>query len=127
MKRYKHSLSYYNLTTCDMGQLIPIGWQEVLPGDTFRHSTSLLVRAAPLLRPVMHPVQVRVHHWFVPFRLIWSEWEQFITGGVDGAGDSYTFPTLGAVTPTKGDLLDQLGVPLVAAASGDLSALPLRS
>ncbi len=128
MKRHKHSLSNYKLTTCDMGELVPIGCHEVLPGDTFRHSTSLLVRASPLVRPVMHPVQVRVHHWFVPYRLIWSEWEQFITGGKDGSGDSYTFPTLGAKTPAKGDLLDQLGVPTgIAASSGDLSALPVRA
>ena len=72
MKRYKHSLSNYKLTTCDMGELVPIGMHEVLPGDTFRHSTSVLVRASPLLRPVMHPVQVRVHHWFVPNDRDWE-------------------------------------------------------
>ena len=83
-KRHKHSLSHYKLLSCDMGELVPIGLTEVLPGDTFQHSTSLLMRVSPLLAPVMHPVQVRIHHWYVPHRLVWDDWEKFITGGPDG-------------------------------------------
>jgi len=96
-KRSKHSLSYYKLVTCDMGQLIPVACVEVLPGDSFRHSTSVLLRVSPLMSPVMHPVQVRLHHWFVPYRLVWAGFEQFITGGPDGAGGSAgDFPTITA-------------------------------
>lgn len=129
MKRHKHSLSHYKLMTGEFGKLYPVGCVEALPGDTFQHSTSLLVRASPLLAPIMHPVQVRLHHWFVPHRLTWSDFgDKFITGGSDGLGDSSTFPTLGAVTPAKGDLLDHLGIPFgVAFSSGDLSALPVRA
>ena len=87
-KRSKHSLSHYNLLSCDMGKLVPIGMVEVLPGDSFRHATSALIRVAPLVRPVMHPVQVKIHHWFVPFRILWSDWEDFITGGEDGTNSS---------------------------------------
>ena len=53
MKRSKHSLSHFRNLTCDAGQLVPIGMTEVLPGDTFQHSTSLLVRASPLNTPVI--------------------------------------------------------------------------
>ena len=85
MKRHKHSLSHYKLLTGEFGRLYPIGLVEALPGDSFQHSTSLLVRASPLLAPIMHPVQVRVHHWFVPHRLTWSDFgDKFITGGSDG-------------------------------------------
>jgi len=77
MKRAKHSLSYYNLLSCSQGELVPIGLTEVLPGDTFQHATSALVRVSPLLAPVMHPVHVRIHHWFVPHRLIWEDWEDW--------------------------------------------------
>lgn len=79
-KRYKHNLSHYHLFTGEMGDLIPAGCVEVLPCDTFRMNTSLLVRCEPLVRPVMHPVQVRIHHFFVPNRILWSGWEDFITG-----------------------------------------------
>ncbi len=86
MKRSKFSLSNYKLLTCDMGELVPCGLLEVLPGDTIQQATSALIRVSPLLAPVMHPVSVRIHHWFVPHRLVWDSWEDFITGGPDGLG-----------------------------------------
>ena len=70
MKRSKFNLSYTKLLSCDLGELIPLGLTEVLPGDSVQQSTSALVRAAPLLAPVMHPVHVRIHHWFVPHRQV---------------------------------------------------------
>lgn len=113
MKRYKHSLSHTKLFSCDMGELVPCGLTEVLPGDSIQLATNALVRASPLLSPVMHPVNVRLHHWFVPFRLIWEDWEDFITGGPDGMDDS-VFPTQTAPASTGyavGSLADYLGVP----------------
>lgn len=112
MKRNKHSLSHYKLLTCDMGQLVPIGLFEVLPGDSVQQATSLLLRCSPLVAPVMHPVSVRVHHWYVPNRIIWDGWESFITGGSDGEGDGQIPPTTGDVTWTKGSLGDYFGIPI---------------
>ena len=109
MKRSKHNLSHYHLMTAKFGLLYPVGCVEVLPGDTFRHRTSFLLRVAPMLAPVMHPVHVRLHHFFVPYRLVWDQWEDFITGGVDNDG-SITPPTI-VQGPLNGDLLDYLGVP----------------
>ena len=93
MKRSKFSLSHYKLFSCDLGELVPCGLLEVLPGDTVQHATSALVRCSPLLAPVMHPVHVKIHHWFVPHRLVWNDWENFITGGPDGNNAS-VFPTI---------------------------------
>lgn len=128
MKRQKHSLSHYKLLTCDMGKLIPIGLLETLPGDTFQQSTSLLLRMSPMLAPVMHPVSVRVHHWFVPTRLVFPKFPDFITGGKDGLGDGAVYPVNAApVTPTAGELLDYMGVkPGVAHTTGSLSMIPVR-
>lgn len=125
-KRHKHSLSNYKLLTCDMGELVPIGIMEVLPGDTTQHATNALVRASPLLAPVMHPVHCRIHHWFVPHRLVWDEWEDFITGGPDGM-DTSVFPTvtIGAGAAI-GSLADYLGVP-TGVAGIETSALPFRA
>lgn len=127
MKRFKHSLSYKKLLSCDMGELVPIGLTEVLPGDTVQHATSLLLRASPMLAPVMHPVDVRIHHWFVPHRLVWSEWENFITGGPDGTSTP-TFPTItigGGSGAAVGSLADYLGVP-TGVNNIVVSALPFR-
>lgn len=132
-KRNKFSLSHYKLLTCDMGELIPCGLMEVLPGDTFQQATSALIRVSPLLAPVMHPVHVRIHHWFVPHRLVWEDWEKFITGGPDGMDASvfptitmsYTGPSPGTGSGKLGGLGDYLGVP-----TGQnglvVSALPFR-
>lgn len=128
MKRSKHSLSHFRNMTFNMGELVPCGVMEVLPGDTIQMSSSLLVRTSPLLAPVMHPTHIRVHHWFVPHRLVWTDWPNFITGGKDGLNAS-VFPT---ITPNTGSgyavgsLADYLGVPTGV---DDLphSAIPFRA
>lgn len=125
MKRNKFSLSNYKLLSCDMGELVPAGLVEVLPGDTFQHAMSVLCRVSPLLAPVMHPVHLRIHHWFVPHRLVWEDWEDFITGGPDGM-DASVFPTISfnGTTNAVGTLADYLGVPTALLLSA--SALPFR-
>ncbi|QXP08079.1 MAG: major capsid protein [Arizlama microvirus] len=80
MRRSKHNLSHSHLTTTNMGNLIPIACQEVLAGDTFRMSTSALIRVTPLVNPLMHPVRVRIASFFVPNRLTWPEFYDFLTG-----------------------------------------------
>lgn len=128
MKRSKHSLSHYVLTTFDMGQLVPICNFEVLPGDTVQMSTSGLIRLSPLVKPVMHPVQVRIHHWFVPYRILWSQWEDFITGGSDGLGNGAVYPTYNiGTTGNVGQLHNYLGVPPNGNAAITVSALPNRA
>ncbi|WNK13861.1 MAG: major capsid protein [Microvirus sp.] len=128
MKRSKHSLSHYKLATMDMGQLVPVGLIEALPGDTFQQSTSLLVRMNPLVAPVMHPVTVKIHHWFVPNRLTYLGWEDFITGGKDGTGSAIPYPSNAApLTVQEGDILDYMGVPPKIHAPGSLSLLPIRA
>lgn len=131
MKRSKFSLSNYKLLTCDMGELVPIGLTEVLPGDTFQQATSLLVRCNPLVSPVMHPVDVRVHHWFVPHRIVWNDFEDFITGGPDG-NSTPSFPVIQLASVAAGSLADYLGIPpanYAASHSGalEVSALPFRA
>lgn len=131
-KRSKHTLSHYRLVTARMGELFPIACVPVLPGDTVQHHTSALVRCAPLNTPVMHPVRVRIHHFFVPNRLTWPVtedgvgWENFITGGPDG-NNSVTVPTVNTGTGgSKKPLLQYLGVPPTTQ-NFTVSALPLRA
>lgn len=123
MKRSKMSLSYTHLLSCDMGELVPIGLLEVLPGDSIRMNTSALVRCAPMLAPPMHPTEVCIHHWFVPHRLVWDNWENFITGGPDGLNAS-VFPTRPASTINQGTLGNYLGLPI--ANCPVFSVLPYR-
>jgi Capsid protein (F protein) len=126
VKRSKHSLSHYKLLTCKMGQLVPVAWFEALPGDTIQMATSALVRCAPLVTPVMHPITVRFHHWFVPNRLIWTNWQNFITGGSDGL-DATAHPYITFTNPAVSTLADHLGVPTANFSSKRVSALPFRA
>lgn len=126
MKRNKFSLSHYKLLSCPAGYLIPIANMEVLPGDSFQHATSALIRMAPMLAPVMHPLHAKIHHFFVPTRLIWDEWEPFITGR-----STPTPPTVNLLAGAQvGGIADYLGTPVIEGGGGvDLtcSALPFRA
>lgn len=128
MKRSKHSLSHTKLLSFDLGELVPISLLEVLPGDTIQQNSNILLRCAPLLAPVYHNVECRVHHWFVPHRLVWQDFENFITGGPDGNNAS-VFPTItlgGGSGAAVGSLADYLGVP-TGVNNLEVSALPFRA
>lgn len=126
MKRSKFSLSNYRLTSLSMGQLYPVACEEVLPGDSFRHQVSALVRAAPLNAPVMHPVHLSVHSWFVPNRLVWDSWEKFITG----SDTNLVVPTVAfnmtSVSSSIKKLVQAMGVG-AETATVTLNALPFRA
>lgn len=124
MKRSKFSLSHYHQTTFDMGELVPIGLVPACPGDSFKHHTSMLTRAVAMLAPVMHKLNLHIHHWFVPMRLVWVDWEDFITGGSTGNA-APVFPTITFASVAKGSLANYLGVP-VSATPVTVSALPFR-
>ena len=127
MKRNKFSLSQYKLLTADLGQLVPCSLTEVLPGDSFMGRTAALVRTTPLVAPVMHPIQIRIHHFFCPTRLVFADWEPFITGGNDGQGDSSVYPTItaGGGGFAVGSVPDYLGCP-TGVGSLEVSAIPIR-
>ncbi len=107
-----------------MGQLIPVGMVPVLPGDIMGHKTDVLLRVSPLAAPVMHQVDVRVHHFKVAYRTLWDGWENFITGGEDGMNTD-TLPTQTATSAPK-SLFDYLGVPPVEGGP-ELQNLPIRA
>lgn len=111
-KRSSFPLSHYRLFSAKMGYIYPIACYEVLPGDTFRQSTSLFLRVAPMVTPVMHPCHVKIHSWYVPYRLLWDDWENFRTGGPDGM-DASEVPYITAPEGgfKIGSLADYLGIP----------------
>lgn len=92
-KRNVFNLSYENKLTMNMGELVPIMCMPIVPGDKFRVNTEALVRLAPLVAPMMHRVNVYTHYFFVPNRLVWDSWEEFITKGIDGE-DSPILPRI---------------------------------
>lgn len=96
-----------------MGNLIPIQIIDTVPGDTIEIASSAMVRLAPTIAPIMHRMNVYIHHFFVPNRLLWDNWENFITGGEDG-NDSSVWPYFDTRLDNKaeGSLYDYLGLPV---------------
>jgi len=121
VKRSQHDLSFIHSLSLDMGYLVPLGAIDVLPGDSMRVAASVLARVAPLAKPVMHPVEIRVHNWFVPNRILWDDWEEFIVGN-EGAA---TYPTITPASAPDTVLYDHMGVEPVTGVP--LDALPIRA
>lgn len=77
----KHStfdLSHDYVLSFNMGQLVPILCQEALAGETFKIGAETLIRFQPLIAPVYHRFRVYRNYFFVPSRIIWKGWEEFI-------------------------------------------------
>lgn len=137
VRRPRHSafdLSHERKLSCNMGDLIPIYMDEIIPGDEFSVRTETLMRLAPMLAPVMHRVNVYVHFFFVPNRIIWDEWEDFITGGQIGAPPTMTTIDLDTIQGISGNgpgtLADYLGLPvtrLTNGMEGAVTQLPFRA
>lgn len=117
-KRNKFDLSRVNKFTCEAGEIVPFFLEECIPDDSFKLATANRIRLAPQVLPLMHQIDVSMYWFFVPTRLLWSNWEEFITGGKDGTsapiipyfnfgqGTSSSKKTSGV-----GMLSDYLGIP----------------
>lgn len=97
-----------------MGNLIPTCIMECVPGDKFDISCQSMLRFSPLVAPVMHRMDVYMHYFFVPNRILWPNWEKFITNTKVGA-DLPAFPTLTISSGNYTKLADYLGIPNVPA------------
>ncbi len=121
------NLSYEKKFTCDMGKLIPVMCDEVVPGDIFSIGNELVIRFQPLVAPILHEINAYVHYFFVPYRLLDENWEDFITGGVDGEF-SYELPRWEPTENGLGSLWDYFGFPLEVVPHGALPIIyPLRA
>lgn len=92
-KRSTFDLSHEVKLTTDFGKLTPFMCEEVVPGDTWYNNSDVLVRFSPLIAPVMHNMYVSTHFFYVPFRLVWDDYELFESGGRDGKTEPI-FPKL---------------------------------
>lgn len=155
-KRSTFNLSHDVKLTTEFANLTPFLCEEVVPGDTWKVDSNVLLRVMPLIAPVMHEINIFVHYYYVPYRLVWDEFEDFITGAKDGhvttqdgeivpthpvfprvmmqslVGDDHSAPSydkFGLWAP--GSLADYLNYPTTESnrAGGGMyaSALPLRA
>lgn len=123
----KPKKNFFDLThdvklSANMGELTPILTLEVVPGDKFDLSCESIIRFAPMIAPVMHRMDVTMHYFFVPNRILWDNWENFITNSANagGTGAEYVAPFIkcedfspayAGAYPTAARLGDYMGIP----------------
>lgn len=124
-----------HLLSFNGGDLVPFFLDMVYPGDTYRVNTKLFCRfSSPLVAPIFDNIYLDTFWFFVPMRLVWSHWQNFM-GESDTPYDpdtpsstDYLIPQVTAPSggfPFK-SLADYLGVrPGVSGLS--VSALPFRA
>jgi len=82
-KQSRFDLSHDVKMSFQMGQLVPTCVMEALPGDVFNIQVQNMLRMAPMITPVMHRIRVNTYYFFVPNRLLWSDWGDWFTGNLD--------------------------------------------
>lgn len=131
----RFDLSHDVKLSFNMGQLVPTLLMECVPGDRVRLSSENLFRFAPMLAPIMHRVKAYTHFFFVPNRLLWANWEKFITRSSDGKvipdDDLPVWPYLDVSNSSSffgiGTLMDYLGLPVTGSSMPSISALPFSA
>lgn len=78
-KHNAFDLSHNHFTTLDMGYLYPVAWFECVPNDYFTLDFQALVRAQPMIAPILNNLTLELDAYFVPTRLLWKQWEDYIT------------------------------------------------
>jgi hypothetical protein len=125
------NLSKEEILSANQGLMYPVLCQPVLPGDNVRHKIDAIIRSQALATPLFSKMTVKYHSFYVAFRDVWDEWDDFIFGGEDGLQTPehpyMQFTTAGRGQVSNGDLADHLmnletGVDLM-----NVSALPIRA
>jgi hypothetical protein len=99
-------------TTFNSGYLVPIFWDEVIPGDTHNLRMSGFARLATPLHPFMDNLYFNTFFFFVPLRLLWTNFPRFM-GEQLNPGDSTDFlvPQVDMSALGSNSLFDYLGLP----------------
>jgi len=136
----KPKKNFFDLThdvklSCNMGELVPVLALEAVPGDKFDLGCESIIRFAPMTAPVMHRMDVSIHYFFVPNRILWDNWENWITNnGPTGTGTDNVWPFINlwnawdTNAPDGKKLLDYLGLPTDFSSSiTPVSVLPMAA
>lgn len=101
--------------SANMGYLIPTMVMDCVPGDKVMINQEALLRFAPLISPMYHRVSVTFHTWAVPYRILWPNWENYITetkiGSPTPVLPAFPFVKILANGTNYTPLMDYLGIP----------------
>ena len=133
ISRSKFDRSFTHKTTFNAGDLIPFYVDtNILPGDTVKMNTAMVVRMMTPITPVMDNAEIDTYFFFVPNRLVWEHWAEFMGENKTAPWaqtQQYEIPQITAPTSTgwtKGSLADYMGYP-TGVTGYKASALPFRA
>lgn len=114
ISRSRFDRSHGMKTTFDAGWLVPVFVDEVLPGDTFNLRCTYFARLATPLHPFMDNLFLETFFFFIPTRLIWTNFKRFM-GEQDNPADSTSYLVPQMTSPAGGygemSLHDYMGLP----------------
>lgn len=124
--------SYYDRThdvkgDISMGLMYPVLHEEIIPGDTFELSDEILIRMAPMIRPVMHEMTAYLRVFFVRDWTIMDDFEEMISAGPDGQSEITVPMNPDDYIVEVGSVWDWLNVNPGVYDAGMFSMLPLRA
>lgn len=116
----------------NVGDVVPFMCDDILPGDTVTIDTSKVIRLQPLVAPIMDEVFLDTYYFFVPYRLLWNHWINFMGENSTSPWESeveYSVPQCEIPTGgyNAGTIADYMGVPISVAAGQKISAMPFRA
>ena len=136
IQRSKFNRVSSHKTSFNMGEIVPIYLDEVLPGDTRSIDYASLIRMSTPIAPIMDDIYLDLFAFFVPNRITWNEWKEFMGENTDGPGavdpNENIIPhcTVDLTQMLPGTLGNYLGLPYVEGNAGpvevEVSELPLR-
>lgn len=125
-KRNRFHQPFESILSANYGEILPAGVFELDPGNTFIDQVEASIKVAPMKAPAFGRIDATMHFFFVPRRLLYDEFEKFITGGETGTFLPEAESDLKAVAPhfnfedlasdgklVDGSLSDYLGMPSV--------------
>ena len=122
-------LTYTNRFTAKTGILYPVHCEEIVPGDVFYGGHGAFIRTQPMVSPMFQNFNYSIRWFFVPNRIIWDNFEAFITDqekGKKDLGANHVHPYLfHKDTFVHGSIYDFLGIPMNNALEGNLSTIDL--
>lgn len=136
ISRSKFDRSFTHKTTFDNGELIPIYVDTtIMPGDTVKMRMSEIVRMATPITPVMDNCNLDLYFFFIPYRLIWSHFKEFMGENTTAPWTQQIEYTIPQVKNSSGSysriaaksVADYMGYPTEINTSWEASILPFRA
>lgn len=117
--RNSFSVAQKHVTTIQFDYLYPLFWRYMYPGDTISIVQNVMARLQTQIGPLYDDLYLDMHAWFVPMRLIQTNWARFQFNaqptGPTQDNSALTTPKIDLTSLTGGfvakTLYDYLGFP----------------